>query len=272
VSRWFRHYAGMMRDDKLVSVAIRAKQPVERVVWIWGAILESAAEIDDDGRFNLDAAEVAYFLRADEADISLVLDALVGMGRISENRVVKWGDRQFVSDRSADRQAKHRERKRAAAINGNEDQTSGDGGVTAASRHGDAPETDTEAETKTDTASLRSAERAKRAQRLSADWTLPDGWGKDAIDAGLPADLIDLEAAKMRDWSLSAPNGASKDWRARWRNWCREAANRLPRARAGPQPRPNPLSDAFGAMRPTPDDRPSETVSGPVRYLPAASG
>lgn len=84
-------------------------------------------------------------------------------------------------------------------------------------------------------ASLRSADTgAKRAARLPADWVLPDGWGKDAIDAGLPADAIDLEASKMRDWSLSSPNGACKDWHARWRNWCREAAQRLPRSRAGP--------------------------------------
>jgi hypothetical protein len=32
MSRWFRHYAGMMRDDKLVRVAIRSKQTIERVV------------------------------------------------------------------------------------------------------------------------------------------------------------------------------------------------------------------------------------------------
>ena len=49
MSRWFRHYAGMMRDDKLVRIAIKTKQPIERVLWIWGAILESAAEIDDNG-------------------------------------------------------------------------------------------------------------------------------------------------------------------------------------------------------------------------------
>ena len=43
MSRWFRHYAGMMRDDKLVRAAIKSKQSIERVLWIWGAVLESAA-------------------------------------------------------------------------------------------------------------------------------------------------------------------------------------------------------------------------------------
>jgi uncharacterized protein YdaU (DUF1376 family) len=94
-----------------------------------------------------------------------------------------------------------------------------------------------------DTASLRSAEtRAGRAERLPADWKLPDGWGQDAIDVGLPADLIDLEAAKMRDWSLASPKGACKDWRARWRNWCREASSRQPRAGPGSR-KPPRLAD-----------------------------
>jgi len=150
MSRWFRHYAGMVRDDKLVSAAIKAKQPVERVVWIWGAILESAAEIDDNGRFNLDTAEVAYFLRADETDVVRVVAALAALEGVSDDRGVKWGDRQFTSDRSADRQARYRERKRGASAVSDEAIPSGDGEVTSPSRHGDAPETETELEAETE--------------------------------------------------------------------------------------------------------------------------
>ncbi len=168
MSRWFRHYAGMMRDDKLVSVAIKAKQPVERVVWVWGAILESAAEIDDGGRFNLDAAEVAYFLRTDEADIGLILDALGSMGRLSDDRVVKWGERQFTSDRSADRQAKYRERKRSETVGSDEHKPSGDAVVTSPSRHGDAPYTETYTELEVDAAQSRKRSRAE-LDRLEAD-------------------------------------------------------------------------------------------------------
>lgn len=151
MSRWFRHYAGMMRDEKLVRVALRAKQSIERVTWIWGAILESAAEVNDGGRFDVEAGEVAYFLRADEADILSVWAGLEAMGRIREGAVVKWGDRQFQSDTSAERQRRHR------AKQGQHDEPSdsagpsvtaapGDGEVTAASRHGDAPEAETELE------------------------------------------------------------------------------------------------------------------------------
>lgn len=100
MSRWFRHYAGMMRDEKLVGVALRAKQPVERVIWVWGAILESAAEINDAGRYEFDAAEVAYFLRADEADIAAILGALTNASRLADGVVVNWRSRQFQADRT----------------------------------------------------------------------------------------------------------------------------------------------------------------------------
>ena len=118
MSRWFRHYAGMMRDEKLVRVAIKSKQPVERVLWIWGAILESAAEIDDNGRYDLDPAEVAYFLRADEDDVGAVFTALADAGRVADNSVVHWGNRQFTSDKSKERQAAYRERKRQQKSDG----------------------------------------------------------------------------------------------------------------------------------------------------------
>lgn len=78
----------------------------------------------------------------------------------------------------------------------------------------------------------------KRALRLPEDWTLPVEWRADALKAGLPQQLIDLEAEKMRDWSRSAPKGAKTEWRPAWRNWCREAAGRLGNQRAGPSGRP----------------------------------
>lgn len=148
MSRWFRHYAGMMRDDKLVRVAIRSKQTIERVVWVWGAILESAAEIDDNGRYDISADEIAYFLRADLADVEAVLVGFRELGRIDESGVVKWDARQFNSDRSADRQARYRERKKAEKLRDDtEADCDGDATITSPSRHGDTPETETELET-----------------------------------------------------------------------------------------------------------------------------
>lgn len=112
MSRWFRSYVGMMRDEKLVRVAMKSKQPVERVVWVWGAILESAAEINENGKYDIDPSEIAYFLRADEDDIRSILDGLENNGRVNSSVVVNWSDRQFESDSSKERVAAYRERKR----------------------------------------------------------------------------------------------------------------------------------------------------------------
>lgn len=168
MSRWFRHYAGMMRDEKLVAAAVRAKQSVERVLWIWGAILESAAEINDNGKFALDTAEAAYFLRADETDLHDILSALEQLGRIAGQCVVSWGKRQFSSDRSAERTRNYRSKRQETEI----DQVhravtveQGDAAVTSQQRHRDAPETDTELET--------DSER-KKDIRAVADATRPD--------------------------------------------------------------------------------------------------
>ncbi|WP_261334969.1 hypothetical protein [Rhizobium leguminosarum] len=166
MSRWFRHYAGMMRDEKLVSAAIRSKQPVERVVWVWGALLESASEVNDGGRFDFDAGEAAYFLRVDEGDIGNILTALGALGRISDGAVVRWSDRQFESDQSKDRQKRYRERLK----------TSRDGGVT--SRDGDVTAQETDTETDLDS-SLRSEDA--RAPEFDQFWEVyPNKVGEPA--------------------------------------------------------------------------------------------
>jgi len=136
MSRWFRHYAGMVRDDKLVRVSIKSKQSIERVVWIWGAVLESAAEIDDDARYEVDADEIARFLRCKASVVVSVLDALTDAGRIDGERVTTWSKRQFKSDRSNERVAAHRNKRK---VSGNSD-------VTLQERCGNSPETETETE------------------------------------------------------------------------------------------------------------------------------
>lgn len=108
----------------------------------------------------------------------------------------------------------------------------------------------------------------KKAARLPSDWVLPEGWGVDAINAGLPAHLIDLEAAKMRDWSLSSKNGAKHDWRAVWRNWCREAAARLPQNRAPPvRPIDNLINSLVSDMENADANAPAQTQGYPASAL-----
>ncbi|MGO6879453.1 hypothetical protein ACC734_17000 [Rhizobium ruizarguesonis] len=242
MSRWFRHYAGMMRDEKLVSAAIRSKQPVERVVWVWGALLESASEVNDGGRFDFDAGEAAYFLRVDEGDIGNILTALGALGRISDGAVVRWSDRQFESDQSKDRQKRYRERLK----------TSRDGGVT--SRDGDvtAQETDTEA----DSSSLRSEpiEKETRERGEFLDWfnSWPSAASDDDDDAFAawrdlnPADrseavaksAVYVEAAK--GGGRTAICSAAKYLRKRM--WTRLAKLKPPDKPPAPRPGTNGLS------------------------------
>jgi hypothetical protein len=171
MSRWFRHYAGMMRDEKLVRAAMRANQPVERVVWIWGAILESAAEINDGGRFDLDPSEVAYFLRSSPDDIVAILDALAALERLVDGCVAKWGERQFQSDNSAARQSRYRERRKDR---GDACPSVSDGEVTAKDRDSDGavtpPETETETETENKDICRKTPRRISYPPRFQSFW------------------------------------------------------------------------------------------------------
>lgn len=110
MARWFRHYAGMVRDEKLVAVALRAKQSIERVVWVWSAILESAAEINQGGNYEVEPAELAHFLRCEEKEIDAILGALRHKERITKREITNWKDRQYQSDISTDRVKRHREK------------------------------------------------------------------------------------------------------------------------------------------------------------------
>lgn len=221
MSRWFRHYAGMMRDDKLVRVALQVNQPVERVLWIWGAILESAAEVNKNGKFDFDPAEAAYFLRADQADILSVVTALEAMGRLRNGAVAKWGERQFQSDKSAERQRRYRQNHKAKHRDNNiyPSQTS-DVTVTAALRNGDAPELETDTESKTEKKVSKSrASRARPRIPIPDDWILTDSDRGYAEGQGFPREQISLMGEAFHNHHR-AKGSLMADWHAAWRTWC----------------------------------------------------
>lgn len=225
MSRWFRHYAGMMRDEKLVGVAVKAKQPVERVLWVWGAILESAAEINDEGRYELDIGEAAYFLRCEDNEIGRVIECLADAERIVEGRVARWGDRQYSSDASAERQKRYRERRRGGGDDSkSEDKRNGDADVT--SRHGEVTPQDTDTDTDTDISSLRSDIGRKRPSMRKAMCTWPDDLTLDDqnLEYAIGQGYSEVRARQMweefRD-SAHANGRRYADWRAAWRTWVR---------------------------------------------------
>ncbi len=261
MSRWFRHYAGLCRDEKLVSVAIKSRQPVERVVWIWAAILESAAEIDDNGRYVLDAAEVAYFLRADEGDILAVEVALQASGRVAESAVVKWGNRQFSSDRSKERVAAHRERKRAERDGAGVSEPLQNGDVTLQERHGNSPEA--ELETDTDpTVSIEpvgaraKARRPEHAQILDCLKTvLSEDRAKAVIEHRKKKKApLSLHAAKLmveQFRQIAEPDKAAdlmilRGWQGCEPDWCVKAGLKLSTACAATPGRPEQIFVKLG--------------------------
>ena len=137
MSRWFRHYAGTMRDPKFVGIAVRCEQPVERVLFVWGCILESAAELNDAGRYDVEPNELAYFLRCEGTAIDAITDELETRGMIGAGVVTQWKKRQYESDTSTERSRKHRETKRNAD-------------ATLQERCATPPETETETEEDTE--------------------------------------------------------------------------------------------------------------------------
>lgn len=90
MSRWFRHYAGMMRDDKLVRVALKSRQTVERVVWVWGAILEAGAD-HDRSDIRMERDEWAAFLGCSSVEVADVISGLERVGYLSsDGSIALW--------------------------------------------------------------------------------------------------------------------------------------------------------------------------------------
>jgi hypothetical protein len=80
------------------------------------------------------------------------------------------------------------------------------------------PETETETE-------KRTATSAARGTRLPADWKCPDEWIADAIGIRPNWDRQRAMATAdaFRDYwiGVAGAKGTKTDWRATWRNWCR---------------------------------------------------
>ena len=229
MARWFRHYCGLSRDEKLVSTAVKSGQSVERVVWVFGAILESACEIQDDGRYDFDAGEAAYFLRCNDADIQSILDELEAIGRLHQGVVAKWGDRLFLSDSSRERQRRYRELRNDAKIHqGNGHKADSD--VTKTSRDAEVTLQDTDTEVKKEDTSVSSKKDSQssktRGSRLSEDWQpLPELISWAMTELLLDAGHIRGQTERFVDYWLSQPGqkGVKVRWDLTWKNWMRKA-------------------------------------------------
>lgn len=134
MSRWYRAYSGTVRDDKLAECAIIAGCSRSIVIATWHAILESAADAADGGRFDTTPRRVAALLVEPAAAIEAVFAAMTEVALIGDGTVTAWKKRQYESDNSTERSRRHREQKRNAD-------------ATLQERSATPPYTDTEADT-----------------------------------------------------------------------------------------------------------------------------
>jgi len=278
MTRWYRAYSGTVSDPKVAEVALIAECPRSVAISAWHAILESAADTQDGGRFETSSRRIAATLCEPIAAIDRVLAALEEVGLISDGIVVAWQRRQYESDTSTERSRKHRERKR---------------NTDATLRYRCATPPETETETETEISSLRSEvasasaddddaasiepppkPKAPRASRLPADWSPSPADRGYAVEHGIPPDRVDRVVEDFRGyWLAKAGASATKvDWSLTWQGWCRREADRMPRgspaARAPPPARgTNAMLDSLAkfATRNDQDDRqPPDYLDAPA--------
>lgn len=202
MSRWYRAYAGTVRDDKLAECAVIAGASRAVVIATWHAILESAADTGDGGRFETSPRRVAAILAEPVTVIDAVFRAMDEIGLIGNDLVTAWRKRQYESDNSTERSRKHREMKR-------------NGDATAMQRCATPP--DTEADTEADiSSSLRSDDRRERP--VSPPKASKPSTTQAPPPTPLPPDLI-------RDWqAVRKAKRAGPLSQTAWDGIAREAA------------------------------------------------
>lgn len=112
MSRWYRAYEGTVTDAKLGEVALVADCSRSVAIAAWHCLLESAASVNDGGKFDCTARRIAVILGEPVATIEAVLAEMLALGMIEEGVISAWARRQYESDNSTERSRKHRERKR----------------------------------------------------------------------------------------------------------------------------------------------------------------
>jgi hypothetical protein len=238
MSRWFRHYAGMMSDPKFGGVARFCKRSRAEVLFVWGCLLESASEYDS-AVYGWDADAVAELLGIETETAQAIHDALEAKGLIGGGRIEAWDKRQFKSDDSSERVRKHRSSRKAVTEQShNADETACNGDVTPPETEAE-PEADTTTVAKAPVVGRAKAPKAARASRLC-----PESWTPSAADQdvgrreGLSEADLERELAKFRDHEFRT---AHSSWSKTYRNWMRTAADRM---RADRGARPNPAQPA----------------------------
>ena len=235
MSRWYRAYAGTVKDDKLAEAAIVAGASRSVSIAVWHSLLESAAETADGGRFETTARRVAAILGEAPATIEAVFAAMTEIGMIEGQAIAAWKRRQFESDSSTERSRRHREVKKNAP------QNECNGVATLQRRSATPPDTETDTDTSVANAPdvgpsaldgelILPIAKPKPPPSPSRGCRIPPGfpgsdereWAKHNL--GFTDDDFDECAAEFRDYWSGAPGqrGVKCDWPATFRNGARK--------------------------------------------------
>lgn len=189
---WFRLYAEFASDHKIQMMPESYQRRYVMLLCLRCS----------NGNVTLQDEEIAFQLRISNDEWSQTKASFLVKNLIDEdNSIPAWDKRQFVSDSSAERVRRFREKKKHSET------------VTVTPP-------DTEADTDTDTEQKK---EQRRGTRLNPDSAFTQEW-IDFCKANRP-DLDPAQVfAKFSDYWTAKPGkqGIKLDWFATWRNWVRE--------------------------------------------------
>ncbi len=172
MSRWYRAYEGTVTDAKLGEAALIAGCSRSVAIAAWHCLLESAATRNNCGGFDATPRRVAVILCEPPAQIEALFAAFDELGMIGNGAVAAWKRRQFQSDDSKERVARHRAKKRQENAN----VTVGNGDVTP-------PETETDTYKKSSNEDVSVEPTPKPLTKRE----VIDAWQDRMVPQGFPA-------------------------------------------------------------------------------------
>jgi hypothetical protein len=194
---WFRLYSEFAHDPK-VQMLSEAMQ--RRYVMLLCLRCSEVLE-------TLHETEITFQLRLSTDELDETKQLFISKNFIDKHwNLLNWDKRQFVSDSSTMRVAKHRNKKKQVS---NADET-------LQKRPSNAIDTDI------DTEQTQKKVNNKRGSRLAQDWFLNKSMGDWATQERPDLDVRQV-AEQFKDYwvAQAGQKGVKLDWDATWRNWVR---------------------------------------------------
>ena len=194
---WFRLYSEFAHDPKIQMLSEAMQRRYVMLMCLrCSEVLETLHE-----------TEIAFQLRLSTEELEQTKQLFISKNFIDKHwNLLNWDKRQFVSDSSTMRVAKHRSKKKQVS----------NVVETLQKRPSNAIDTDTD--TESDTKKVNN----KRGSRLAQDWFLSKSMGDWATQERPDLDVRQV-AEQFKDYwvAQAGQKGVKLDWDATWRNWVR---------------------------------------------------